>query len=182
MRVCLAPSIKSQFKSAEQGEWDSKRAEGHKIRTCQQPARYSSHRLSLHRRKMSSARIRYLLNTNILPPLSPCLVRKSLKWREPTKAHWKTTTLNSPIIHRFANNVCLGTKNPKPGMSALHSVTHPRKMNLTDTLRASTLPVASTPLQGKEEYPVFNWQLSQRLLSSAALTLLKETHCVQLSS
>lgn len=52
---------------------------------------------------------------------------------------------------------------PKLCMSALHSVTHP-KMNPTDILRGSTLPVASTPLQGKEDYPVFNWQLSQRPL------------------
>lgn len=55
-------------------------------------------------------------------------------------------------------------KQPKPGTSAMHSVTHPKKTNTTDILRGSTLLVASTPLQGKEEYPVFNWQLSQRPL------------------
>lgn len=51
-----------------------------------------------------------------------------------------------------------------PGRSALCSVTHPKKTNPTDILRGSTLPVASTPLQGEAEYPVFNWQLSQRPL------------------
>lgn len=53
-------------------------------------------------------------------------------------------------------------KIPKLGMLALHSVTHPKKMNTTNILRESTLPVASTPLQGKEECSAFNWQLSQR--------------------
>lgn len=51
-----------------------------------------------------------------------------------------------------------------PGRSALRSVTHPKKTNPTDILRGSTLPAASTPLQGEAEYPVFNWQLSQRPL------------------
>lgn len=107
-------------------------------------------------------------------------MRKSPKWREPTKAQCKTTTLNSPITHRFANNVCLGTKKTqtKPGMSALHSVTHPKKMNPTDILRGSTLPVASTPLQGKEEYPVFNWQLSQRPLCLQLLSPCSKRYTV----
>lgn len=51
-----------------------------------------------------------------------------------------------------------------PGRSAPCSVTRPKRTNPTDILGGSKLPVASTPLQGQAEYPVFNWQLSQRLL------------------
>lgn len=90
-------------------------------------------------------------------------MRKFLKWREPTKAQCKTTTLNSPIIRRFANNIRLGTKNPQVGqLCALSPIQRKRIPQIF--LRGSTLPAASTPLQGEAEYPVFNWQLSQRPL------------------
>lgn len=68
-----------------------------------------------------------------------------------------------------------GYKTETPARSAPRAVTHPKKTNPTDILRGSTLPAASTPLQGEAEYPVFNWQLSQRLLCLFSCPHLAQT-------
>lgn len=122
---------------------------------------------------MSSARIRYLLNKNwnCLPKIE-VILRLSLSalWgslqngENPQKHSAKPQHSILPLHADLQTMFVWIQRNPKLGMSALHSVTHPKKMNPTDILRGSTLPVASTPLLGKEEYPVFNWQLSQRPL------------------